>query len=245
MVPDARIGEAFGFVALREFVGEHGPYGAVGIADGELGAHALPSFQGGQRLADEGTVQHLVNSVVLFQQLVLSDAFVSGFFVEDGAEVQLFVFPVLDIFGEFEHFDFAHHIGDGAEAEFSHDFAQVLREEGKELDDVLGFAGEAFAQFGVLGSDAYGAGVEVAFAHQDTAFCNQGSGSDAPLFGAEEGGDGQVATGAQLAVGLEDDAVAELVAHEGLVAFGQAQFPGEPGVADRGKGRSAGAPVVA
>ena len=72
-----------------------------------------------------------------------------------------------------------------------------------------------------------------------------GAGGDAPLLGAEQRGHGDVAAGAQHAVGLQHDAVAQAVAHEHLVGLGEAQLPGQPGVLDRGERRGAGAAVVA
>ena len=48
-----------------------------------------------------------------------------------------------------------------------------------------------------------------------------------------------------LAVGLHDDPAAQVVEHQHLVRFGQAQFPGHAGVLDRGLRAGAGAAVVA
>ncbi len=48
-----------------------------------------------------------------------------------------------------------------------------------------------------------------------------------------------------LPVGLHHYAAAQFVAHQRLVRFGQAQFPGQAGVADRAERRGAGAAVVA
>jgi hypothetical protein len=113
----------------------------------------------------------------------------------------------------------------GAEAEFSHEFAHFLGDEAHEVDDVGGIAGEAFAEFGVLGGDADGAGVEVADAHHDAAEGDEGRGGEAELLGAEQGGDDDVASGFELAVGFDGDAAAEVVEDEGLVGFGEAEFP--------------------
>ena len=63
----------------------------------------------------------------------------------------------------------ADHLGDGAEAQLGHDLADLLRDETHEVDRVLRFAGEAFAQFRILGGDTDRAGVEVAHAHHDAA----------------------------------------------------------------------------
>ena len=53
-----------------------------------------------------------------------------------------------------------------------------------------------------------------------------------------------IAAGLQLAVGLDGDAAAQVVEHQRLVGLGEAEFPGQPGVLDRGQRRGAGAAVV-
>ena len=68
---------------------------------------------------------------------------------------------------------------------------------------------------------------------------------EAELLGPEQRGDDHVAAGLQLAVGLDDDPVAELVEHERLLRLGQAELPGDAGVLDRGERAGAGAAVVA
>ena len=110
---------------------------------------------------------------------------------------------------------------------------------------MLGIAGEAFAQLGVLGGDADRAGVEMADAHHDAAHGDQRRGGKTEFLGAEQGGDDHVAAGLQLAVGLDDDAAAQIVEDQRLVGFGQAQFPGDAGVLDAGLRRGAGAAVIA
>ena len=107
-------------------------------------------------------------------------------------------------------------------------------DEAHEIDDVLGLAGEALAQLRVLRGHADRAGVQVADAHHDAAQRHQRRGGKAEFLGAQQRGDDHVAAGLQLAVGLHDDAAAQIVEHERLVRFGQAQFPGNAGVLDAG-----------
>ena len=57
--------------------------------------------------------------------------------------------------------------------------------------------------------------------------------------------DDHVAAGLQLAVGLDDDAAAQVVEQQHLVRLGQAQLPGNARVLDAGQRRGAGAAVVA
>ena len=125
-----------------------------------------------------------------------------------------------------------HHGVDGAEAQFCHDFAELFCHEREHLDDVFGLSSEELAQFGVLRGDAHRTGVQVAFAHHDAPLCDEGCGGHAPFFSAEQRGDGQVAPRADHAVCLDQNAVAQAAANEGLVRFGDAQFPGHAGVLD-------------
>ena len=104
---------------------------------------------------------------------------------------------------------------------------------------------ELLAELGVLGGDADRAGVEVADPHHDAAHDDQRRGGEAVLLGAQQGGDHDVAAGLHLAVGLDDDPVAELVQDERLLGLGQAQLPGDAGVLERGQRAGAGAAVVA
>ena len=70
-------------------------------------------------------------------------------------------------------------------------------------------------------------------------------GREAELLGAQQRGDHDVAAGLQLAVDLHDDAVAQVVQHQHLLRFGEAELPRHAAVLDRGQRRRAGAAVVA
>ena len=72
---------------------------------------------------------------------------------------------------------------------------------------------ETFAQFLVLRSDAYRAGIHVAFAHHDTTQYDQGGGGEAVFFGSEHGHEDDVAARLQLSVGLQADLSAEVIDH--------------------------------
>ena len=98
--------------------------------------------------------------------------------------------------------DAADHLVERAEAELGHDAAQLLGDEEEVVDDVLGLAGEARAQHGILRRDADRARVEVALAHHDAARGDERRGGEAELLGAEQRGDGDVAPGLELAVDL-------------------------------------------
>ena len=124
--------------------------------------------------------------------------------------------------GGVEAVDTADHLVDGAEAHVGHDFAELLGDEEEVVDDVFGLSGEHFPEDRILGGDADGAGVEVAFAEHDAAHDDERGGGEAELLGAEEAGDGNVAPGLELAVSLDDDAAAEVVHDEDLLGLGDA-----------------------
>ena len=129
----------------------------------------------------------------------------------------------------------ADHFVDGAEAELGHDFAHFHGDEGHEIDDVLGLAGEVLAQLRVLGGDADRAGVFLADAHHQAADGDERRGGEAVFLGTEQRGDGDIAAGLELAVGFEHDAAAEIVEQQDLVGFREAEFPWGAGVVDRGR----------
>jgi hypothetical protein len=134
---------------------------------------------------------------------------------------------------------------DRAEAQLGEVLAHLLREELHEVDDELRLAGEAAAQHRVLRRHADRAGVEVADAHHDAALDHERGGGEAELLGAEQRGDHDVAAGLELAVGLNDDAVAHVVEHERLLRLGQTQLPRRAGVLQRVQRARARAAVVA
>ena len=105
-------------------------------------------------------------------------------------------------------------------SEARHDLPHFLGDEEEIIDHVLGLSGEARAQLRILGCDSDGAGVEMTLPHHHAAFDNQRRRSKSEFVGAEHGGDDDVATSLELAVGLEPDASAQIVHHECLLGFG-------------------------
>ena len=85
----------------------------------------------------------------------------------------------------------------------------------------------------------------MADAHHDAAEHHERRGGKTKFLRAEQRGDGHVAAGLQLAVGLDVNAAAKIVQHERLVRFGQAEFPRRARVFDGRERRRAGAAVVA
>jgi hypothetical protein len=123
--------------------------------------------------------------------------------------------------------------------------ADLLGDGVEEVDDVLLFALELGAQIVALGGDADRAGVEVALADVDAAEGDEGDGAEVELLGAQDGGVDDVAPGAQAAVGAQGHAAAQVVEHEHLLGFGEAELPRQTGVFDGRDRRGAGAALVA
>ena len=139
----------------------------------------------------------------------------------------------------------AHQLVHGANAQFRHDLPQLLGDEQHEIHHVFRLAGEAAPQGGILGSNAHGAGIQVAHPHHHAAHGDQGGGGEAEFLRAQDAGDGHIPAAHQLAVGFQPDPGAQTVADQGLVGFRQAQLPGEPCVVDGAFGGRAGAAVIA
>ena len=124
-------------------------------------------------------------------------------------------------------------------------FADLLRDEPQEVDDVFGLARETLAELGILRGDAHRTGVAVALAHHHAAEADEDGGGEPEFLRAEQRGDDDVASGLQLAVHLELDLAAQAVQHERLLGFRHAEFPRESGVLDAGERGRARAAVVA
>jgi hypothetical protein len=60
---------------------------------------------------------------------------------------------------------------------------------------MIGITGKTFPQLFILRSHPHRTGIEMTFPHHDTTFCNQGSGSNSPFFGTQQGGDGDIFSG--------------------------------------------------
>ena len=192
-----------------------------------------------------GVVERLLEAVVLLLRADAEYIVANIRFVEDRGEIDARCLPVVGCFSGVEAFHMADHFIDRAEAEFGHDFAQLHRDEGHEIDHMLGLAGEVFAEFRILGGDADRAGVFLADAHHEAADRDQRCGGEAVFLGAEECGDCDIAASFELTVGFEYHAAAQVVEEQDLIRFGEAEFPWSAGIVDRRRWRCASAAVVA
>ena len=143
----------------------------------------------------------------------------------------------------FETVGAAHHFGDRAEPERRHDLADLHGDEVHEVDRVLRIAGKALAEFRILRGHAHRAGVQVADAHHDAPERHERRGGEAEFLGAEHRGNHHIATGLQLTIGLHHNAGPEVVQHERLMGFGEAELPRDARVLDRSLRGGTGAAV--
>ena len=119
--------------------------------------------------------------------------------------------------------------------------ANILGQEGHQIDDMVREAGKAGAQIVVLRTHTDRAGVGMALAHHQTAQRDQRSRTDAEFLGAQHGCHDDIAARADAAIGAQGDAFAQPVQRQHLVCFGQAQFQRTAGELDRGQRRGTGA----
>ena len=218
----------------------------MGVLDLAFVADLLALIDGGLTGSEEdGEVETLLEAVVLLLGAEATHFGASLRRVEELGQVDTLGFPVIDGVTRFEGVGTADHLVERTEAELSHDLADFLGDEAHEVHGVFRTAGEVLTELRILGGDADRAGVEVTDAHHDATEGHQRSRGEAELFGAEEGGDDDVTAGLQLTVGFDDDAGAEVIEDEGLVGFGEAEFPWQASVLDGGLGRSARAAVEA
>ena len=229
--------QALGAVRLGDARAEHAAHAAVDVAHGGVDLHRLLGLDREARLA-----QQLPVEVVLEHRRRQLDAPAHGALgqlgeVQDVGEVDPARLPVVDGAVDLEQVGAADELLERAHAQRGHDPPQLLGHEEEEVHDVLGGALEALAQLRVLGGDADRARVQVAGAHHDAARRDQRRRREAELVGAQARGDGDVAPGLQLAVGLDGDARAQVV----LAAASAGSRPGRSPTARRPTGSSSAA----
>ena len=76
----------------------------------------------------------------------------------------------------------------------------------------------------------------MAHPHHHAAHDDEWCGREAEFLRAEERSDHDVSAGLELAVGLHDDAIPQVVEQEGLLGLRQSEFPRCAGVFDGGLG---------
>src|SRR6185295_7310142 len=110
--------------------------------------------------------------------------------------------PVVNAFAHLQAINLTDHFINGAEAQFSHDLAQLLYNKFEEIHYVIGITGKALTQFWVLRGHTHGAGIQMTFTHHYATFYNKGCSGQPPLFSTQQGGNSNVPAGFHLTIGL-------------------------------------------
>ena len=147
--------------------------------------------------------------------------------VEYIGEIQALRLPVINRLVHVQPVAATDHFIHGAEPQLRHQFPHLLGDKPEKVLHELRLAVEFLTQLFVLSRHTYRTGIQVADPHHDTAADDQGGRGETEFLGAQQGRDHHVAPGFQLAVGLHDDTIAQLVLHQHLLGFGQSQFPGQ------------------
>src|SRR5690348_6974587 len=99
-------------------------------------------------------IQRAVQSVILRVYAASRHSRRNGWIVENRREIQAASLPVIDGWFHVEPVYAADHLVHGAESQASHVLPNLLGEEEKEINDVLGLPLEPFAQHRILRGDA-------------------------------------------------------------------------------------------
>ena len=238
------VGQAFVAITQGQLTSQLGANGALRIADLVRQPHRCIRI-GAQ------TRQHLFDNVIANRRL--GRQFVAGQYIapdvtsvrhiEQRQQIHKASLAPKDHL--FEHFGMADHLIQVAIAQIGQHLAHLLGHIGQEIHDHLRCAIKLFAQFRVLGGDADGTGVFVTDTRHDTALGNHRAGAKAVFVGPQHRRHHHIATGGDPAVGAQADAVADAVDQQGLVGFGQADFPRQTNRFDAAQRAGAGAAAVA
>ena len=179
---------------------------ALRIADVVLELHFLAALERRTGVNDHLRVQRFRHFVAAFDRTVMGSRPRIGL-DEQGVEIEIVEMgaAAADLH---QQFGVADHFGQRPRAERSEDFAHFLGDEAEQVHDLFGGAHEFFAQFGLLRADPDRAGIRMALAYHDAAHGDQRGSADPEFLGAEKGGDDDIASGLEAAVGAQYDAVA-------------------------------------
>ena len=204
--PDRPGRESRRSVRLRHRMREQAADRTVDVADVELGLDGRSILDRRPCLLDQLPVERVVKGRDL--RLHASDRYARRDVerLQQRREIETPFLPPLDRIVGLEQIGTADQVVEAPDAETRHDPARLLGDEEHEVDDVLGLAGEALPQLGILRRDPDRTGVEMAGAHHYAPRRDQRRRREAHLVRAEERCDDDVSTGLQLAVRLHPDA---------------------------------------
>ena len=117
----------------------------------------------------------------------------------------------------------------------------LLGKTSEQEDDLISRTREFGPEILVLGGDANRTGVQVALTNHLAAKGEQGKSAEAEPLRPQQRGDHDVASGAQPAVGFQQDPLSLPVGRQHLVCFGETELPRRAGVFDRDQWRGTGA----
>ena len=153
---------------------------------------------------------------------------------QDPAEIDVLRLPVIDGSADVELVHPADHFLEIAEAQLRHNFSQFFGDEEEVTDHVFRHARETRPEHRILRRDADRAGVQMALPHHHTAGGHKRGGGKTEFVGAQQCADSDVPARAETAVNLDRDTAAKAIETQGLLRFGQADFPWRAGVGQRG-----------
>ncbi|GJD02058.1 hypothetical protein ColKHC_10883 [Colletotrichum higginsianum] len=203
-------------IALGDVVGERSTHGTVGVDNVALDPGRQALVQGQLGLRDELVVQSDVKLVVLLADVEGGNA--GAELVsrsQEEGEVDVGGLVGAKVVADSEDLDVANHLVDGAETKLGHDGTELVGDIVEEVDDVLGTHGD------------------------------ERSGGEAPFLGTEQTGHGDITTGAELTVSLDNDTATEVVQDQGLVGLGKTELPRKTSVLDTGPAGGTSTSVVA
>ena len=194
---------------------KHRAHGTVGVADGIVERHLLATLNGGRGGTEYLFVLHSAHGGV--GTAVPTARHVSGRHVEQTAEIHrallggniggmhLYQVRATDDILELPH------------TKLAEIFADVLSEEGEEVDHIVGLPEEPPAQHLVLSGHTHGAGVGVALAHHHTTQYDKRQCAERELICAQHRHDDHILRRLQLTVGLQAHLIAQTVDDQRLL----------------------------
>ena len=241
---DRIVGQTRMAVSLGQATGQHGTEGPVVVVDVDLDLDRLAPLQGGFGQPDQFVVDGLVQTVILNATVVDACPFTGIRLGQDTAEIQPLCLPVVDRLAHIQTIALADHLVDRTETQLRHQLPNLFRHEEKVVHHMFRLAGEALAQFRILGGDPHRTGIQMAFAHHQTSLCNQGGRGETHFIGAQHGGDHHIASGTHASIDLHRDAVTQTVQDQGLMGLCQSDLPGRTGMFDGSQRGSTGTAVI-
>ena len=156
---------------------------------------------------------------------------------EQLCQIETVRLPVVDRSRRIEAIGATDHFVDRAKSQLRHDLSGFLGNQSQIIDHILRFARKSGPQLRILSRNPDRAGIQVALPHHDTPESNERCGAETKLFGTQHGGQHDIATGLEAAIGLQHHATPQIVHHQRLVGLRNSQFPGQPRMFDAGQRR--------